>query len=34
MILDGMLEAGKRVIEDEVRSYIRSTIQDIKPRMY
>ncbi|AQS40239.1 hypothetical protein Sps_05170 [Shewanella psychrophila] len=34
MILDGMLEAGKRVIENEVRSYIRSTIQDIKPRMY
>ena len=34
MILDGMLEAGKRVIEDEVRSYIRSTIQDIKPRMF
>ncbi len=34
MVFDGMLDAGKRVIENEIHNYIRKTIEDIKPRMY
>nr|WP_217653791.1 hypothetical protein [Moritella viscosa]SHO17370.1 Putative uncharacterized protein [Moritella viscosa] len=34
MFAQGMLEAGRNVIESEVRKYIRTSIEHIKPRLF
>lgn len=34
MLVDGLLDTGRLVIESELKSYIRSTLNDIKPRPY
>ena len=34
MLIDGMLEQGEKVIKNEIKKYIKATIDEIKPRLY
>ncbi|EYU13368.1 hypothetical protein [Photorhabdus aegyptia] len=34
MFADKILEEGKEVVETEIRTYLRRTLEDIKPRFF
>ncbi|WP_298776673.1 type VI secretion system Vgr family protein [uncultured Shewanella sp.] len=34
MLIDGMLEQGKKVIQNEIKGYIKNAINEIQPRLY
>jgi hypothetical protein len=34
MLVDGLLDTGRQVVESEIKAYARKTLQEIKPRLF